>query len=196
MIIDAAISVTRFLSRIAERDFDSEVDLEPPIESEGQATEAGRRRALPRKLGRFLLRALILFAGVGGIHTLFGYCPEQQARVRSSDVVHVVSAPVEVALAIRRTTRAPLHWLGPLGLPLDVTLCRHCYFPLRFELLTRAREAALLAELRRYLSLEETWARPKPAAPGLAHAGLGDRESVGQARHASKLSRTLTTSAR
>jgi hypothetical protein len=145
MVVPVAISLTRFLSLISETGFVSEIELEVP----DYIRQSEPRGGLLRGLARALLRGLIVFAGIGGIHTVFGYCPGEQVWLRGRDVVHVVAAPPAVAEAIESTTDGSTRWIGWRIIPMHVTLCRHCHFPLGFELLTSNRMMALIAESQR-----------------------------------------------
>ena len=134
MVVAASIFLARIMSLISERCFVSEIELELPYDF----AQEGLRGDLVRGIGRLLLRGMILFAGVGGIHTGFSFCPEHQAWLRGSDLVHVVAGPPAVAGAIGPTTHTRTLRIGrsAIPIPMHLTLCRYCHFPLRVELLT------------------------------------------------------------
>ena len=143
-MLSAVIQFGRALSLLSERDIVSEIELVLP-EPEARP---GLGRRLLRRVARWLLSMLVLFGGVGGIHTGFGYCPEQHVWLQRADVINLVTAPYRVARVIEWRTHTETVWLGRRFLPVRVAVCRHCFMPLHGELLTPGRMAAMVDEPR------------------------------------------------
>jgi hypothetical protein len=142
MDIGIALTIARGLRLLSEEDAGWELP---------EGVSVGEDRAdLPRSLARrtvaFALRILLIVAGVGGIHTLFGFCPDQGAWVDRSDYVNIIFAPPLVAYAISEQSAGENHWAGRGPLPMVWTLCDRCYWPLRIEFLSRARMEQVMSD--------------------------------------------------